>query len=159
MKKGFTLLELIITMAIIVALAIVVLPNFLGIPARGSTLISITEEMVSVLRTTQTESIDEAAATTWGVHFENSTSSGPFYATFSGNTYASSSNQTPYPLGGGVGYVSSSLPYGSSFDVVFSAVTGMASATTIQLCVLVNPSISSTITIGTTGLITESLPM
>jgi prepilin-type N-terminal cleavage/methylation domain-containing protein len=159
MKKGYTLVELLITMAILVALAVVILPNFLGLRANGGQLIAVTEQLVSLLRNTQAQSMNQTSEAAWGIHFVNATNTRPYYVIFQGNSFASGTiQQAKYLIPGGIAYTTSTLAVGASTDVIFAPLSGAASATTIGFYLTASSSISSTVSIGSSGQIIESLP-
>ena len=63
---------------------------------------------------------------TWGVHFDNTTATTAFYSLFysANGTYASSVQTGYYPLPSGLCYSSSTVPAGTSLNVIFSGITG-----------------------------------
>lgn len=131
LQKGFSLIEIVIVLGVALILGAIFIPNLQG--QRGVTELNITtKQMTALLREAQTKALLEASSTSWGVHFENSTSS-PFYALFSG-TYTSSTVATRALLPQNVQYTTSSLPTGSVREIIFLQHTGRpASSSSIQI--------------------------
>jgi prepilin-type N-terminal cleavage/methylation domain-containing protein len=156
MKKGFTLIELIVVVAIIVIVSAIGLVSLLG--KRSSTdLTSTTAEAVAMLREAESRSMAQAQGVSWGVRFGNPTSTAPFYAIFF-SAYSSTTTVGYYRLPSTIGYTASSVPLGTSLDVTFSQITGLASASTTVKFSILNPSkslsvTSSTISITSSGVI------
>lgn len=158
MQKAFSWLEVLLVLAIVVILAIVILPNFFG-SSRAKDLTNTTLQIVGTVREAQSQSASQAQNTQWGIHFEHPStpSQAPFYAIFRGTSYASGTVAGVYRLPPTLDYSSSTLPDGSYVDVVFSPISGIAiPSTTINLFVISNPSMSSTISISSVGEITVS---
>jgi prepilin-type N-terminal cleavage/methylation domain-containing protein len=123
--KGFTLLEMMIVFGIIAVLGLVAGLNLFGTKG-GATLTDTTQSIATVLRQAQSDSMAQENSSQWGVHFDNTTSTSPFYALFysSNGTYASSVISSRYLLPAGICFTTSSVPAGSSTDVVFSSLSG-----------------------------------
>lgn len=132
MKKGFTLIELLVTLAIMVVIGGVVFVGLSG--KRGvNDLNSTTQQITTLLRQAQTDSMTQKNEATWGVHFYNATGTGSFYALFSGS-YATGTVAGQYLLPGDIQFSPSSVPLGGTLDVTFSQITGAPSgATSITL--------------------------
>src|SRR3989344_8198221 len=78
-RRGFTIIEIMLVIGIIVALAVVGVLNLTG--RRGQTEFDSTVRQISaLLRDAQVRSVAQASDKGWGVHFENSTTTAPFYA-------------------------------------------------------------------------------
>lgn len=153
MKKGYTLAEMLIVLGIIVILALVSMTSFVT-RRNQSQLTSTAATMAALLREAQSRSVAQASSTSWGVHFENSTNTSPFFALFA-SPYASSSQAGHYSLPAWVGYVSSSIRAGSYAEVRFAQISGFASGSSSIAVYLLqgNPRVSSTISISTAGAI------
>lgn len=151
MKKGYTLVETLVVVAIVVVLAIVSMASFVT-RRNQSQLSSTAATMAGLLREAQSRSVSQASSTSWGVHFENSVGTSPFFSLFS-SPYVSSSQVGHYPLPAGVGYVASSIGSGSSAEVTFAQISGAASGSSSIAIYLMqsSPLISSTITISPAG--------
>jgi prepilin-type N-terminal cleavage/methylation domain-containing protein len=146
MKKGFTLIELLVTLAIMVVIGGVV---FVGLSGKRGTsdLTSTTQQIETLLRQAQTDSMTQKNEAAWGVHFYNATGTGSFYALFSG-TYNAGTAAAQYALPGDIEYSPSSVPLGGTLDVTFAQVTGIPSASTsITLYLVVGE--SGTVTVST----------
>ena len=156
-QSGFTLVESLIVIGIIIILAGATVGNFLT-KRNQVTLDSTTQDIVATLREAGSRATAQEGATGWGVHFENSTITAPFYALFK-TSYASANTVGYYRLPVGVGYATSSIPQGSSLDVTFTQLSGLPSATssiTLNLTLgASNGSVttSTTIIVGTTGIV------
>jgi sugar lactone lactonase YvrE/Tfp pilus assembly protein FimT len=151
MRRGFTLLELGITLTIAVILGIIILPNLFGI-GRQSDLNNTALQLRLRLDTARTDAIDQNQASSWGIHFLNPSSGIPSYSVFKGNSYATGTVVGVYTFPSDISYASSTLASGASRDVVFLAPSGGASvSTTLTLIVTSNPAMSSSIAINLTG--------
>ncbi|HUX35438.1 MAG TPA: prepilin-type N-terminal cleavage/methylation domain-containing protein [Candidatus Paceibacterota bacterium] len=149
-KSGTTLLELMVVIAII---AVISLFGFLSLFGRkGATdLTNTTAQMASLLREARSRSVSQASSTSWGVHFDNATSSVPFFALFYG-TYGVNTRIGYYRLPATLVYATSTIPSGSSINVTFSQISGLASASTSIGIILINGSLnSSTINVASSG--------
>ena len=156
-RSGFSLLESFIVVAMIAILSTVVVANLFTRNTRAI-LDSAVKEVVAVLREAQSRSAAQDGAATWGVHFDNSTGTAPFYALFK-ISYDSSSIADYYRLPAGVSYATSSIDLGSSLDITFAQTSGIPSATSsITLNLTAGAAIdaaatSATIIVNATGLI------
>lgn len=151
MKKGYTLAETLVVMAVTVILAVVVIGSFVN--QRNRSQISSTAATIAgLLREAQSRSVSQSSSTSWGVRFENSTTTSPFFALFA-SQYSSSSQVGHYPLPAWVGYVTSSIGAGSVAEVGFAQISGAASGSSSIAIYLLqgNPTVSSTITISAAG--------
>lgn len=157
MKKGFTVFELLVTIAVIAVLATVSLVTLSGWHT-ASILTDTAKQISALLREAQSDTMAQSKGAAWGVHFDNTTTTSAFYSlfyTFNG-TYASSVMVGRYPLPAGVYYATSSVTAGSSVDVVFNGLAGASSAsTTITLQSLSSGAVvaSSSVTISLTGMV------
>lgn len=147
---GVTILELIIVAALIVILALVSILNLSR--RRPITEIDATaRQIAALLREAQSRSVSQAEGASWGVHFENSTTTAPFYALFR-SSYSLNNRLGYYSLPSTVGYASSSVPTGGTKEVIFSQVSGAASASTsVKIILLADPAVSSTIYVASSG--------
>ncbi len=150
MKRGFTLIEMLVALAIMILLSIVALLNLAG--RRDITnLNDATVQAASILRTAQSHAMSQYKGSAWGVHFMNATNTAPFYALFQ-NSYSTTTTAGYYRLPAGVGYVTSTLNIGSSTDIIFSQISGTASvSTTIGFYLLNQVSQSSTVSVASSG--------
>ena len=151
--RGFTLIELLITIAIIAILAVTTFGMFMG--ARNSTDVTDTaRQIAAILRQAQQQSMNDYQGSAWGVRFSNAagTPSTTFYALFMGS-YSTSSIVGYYRLPSTVAFITSTLPASSTRDVIFSAISGMTTSTSIGVYSLGSGGISSTISIASSGLV------
>ena len=158
MRKGFTLVELILVFGIMIALGAVVFANLAG-KQNNTDLTSTTQRVATLLRQAQNDAVvqqnvsGQGSGVSWGVHFSN-TSPSPFYVLFSGS-YSVSSTVGYYTLPPTVAYRTSTLASGATLDVIFSPITGAASPSTSIGFYMPkeNTAFSSTISIASSGAI------
>jgi len=148
-SSGYTLMEFLIVIAItaiIFAVVFVSSPNL----RRSRELSSTAQGMVAVIRNTQNRSITQENGKTWGIRFQNSTSTNHSYIVFKGSSYASGTVETTYFL---KSYIQFSDPSaGLSKDVIFSAISGLPQvSTTVKINLVSNSTVSSTININSNG--------
>jgi type II secretory pathway pseudopilin PulG len=151
--SGFTLIELIVTLGVFIVISGIVLVNITG--QRTQTDINdVTEQIGATLRQAQSDSMAQENGVSWGVHFENSTGTSPFYALFY-SSYSSSTIVGHYPLPASVAYNTSTFASGAMLDVIFSQVTGVSSVSTSIMLYMPKESaaLSSTISIASSGAI------
>lgn len=164
MKKGFTLIEILLTLGIIAVIAVVTTLNLAG--NRNKTLLTDTARQIgALLREAQSDSMAQSKGASWGVHIDNVSSSVPYYSLFYESSTSGSGGPSyvdvtvgQYALPAGICYATSSVPAGSSLDIVFGQISGIPSASaTIALqlmsaggCVLFTGG-SSTITRAASG--------
>jgi prepilin-type N-terminal cleavage/methylation domain-containing protein len=151
MKRGTTLIEMLIVVAIIASFALIGTISLFGRKNQGE-LNNATQGMASLLREARSRSTAQTSSTAWGVHFENSTTTVPFYALFSSSTYSTSVIESYYRLPTGVAYVTSSIASGSSTNITFAQLSGLASASTsVSIYLSTNAGMSSTISVASSG--------
>ena len=152
-RTGFTLLELVLALAIVVIFGLVLLLNLPGRRNRGE-LEETAQQIAALLREAQSRSVSQASSSAWGVHFENSTITAPFYALFA-SSYASTSVVTFYRLPQRVQYINSTLAFGESKNITFQQLSGFAVAsTTIGIVLVQDPRVSSTLRVASSGAVT-----
>lgn len=148
--SGTTIIELVLVIGLIGILATIFLVNLQG--RKGKTeLTTTTQQITALLREAQSRSVAQSSSTSWGVHFENSTTTIPFYALF-GGTYSASSRIGYYRLPATVNYSTSSLASGANREITFTQITGTASASSsITIFSTTDLSQSSTISVASSG--------
>lgn len=153
-RKGFTIIELALVIGMIVILSLAAFSNLSG--RRNKTEINgIMQQMGAVIREAQSKSVSQVNGSIWGVHFENSVTSTPFFALFNGAGFVATSSQSYLRLPPDVSYVTSTLNRGSKLDITFAQISGFPSATaTISIYVTAQPNVSSTLTINSSGAVT-----
>ena len=157
-QRAFTLLEAVIVMAILAALALIALPSLLA-NSHSADLTAATQQIVASAREAQSQSISQSMDAPWGIHFANATNTRPFYAIFVGNSYATGTIKSMHALPSTLSYVSSTLSVGSSVDVSFTPISGIANETvTIGIQVTAQPSLFSMININSAGLVLGAPP-
>ncbi len=130
MKKSFTLIEILIVVAVTAVLATVGFVSFAGFHARNNLNLTV-NEIISLLRNAQNRSITQENGSNWGVHFENPSNQDDFYALFQGVAYSSGNTVLRANLRPAVQFNNPSS--GASKDIVFNPISGLptASATVI----------------------------
>lgn len=151
MRKGFTLIEIIVVMFIMIVAGIVAVTS-LSTRRRAADLTTAAQELGSVLREAQSRSMAESQGDAWGVHLANTTGTAPFYALFS-TAYSSATVIAYYRLPSTVQYTTSTLASGSSTDIIFSAITGAASASTTIGLNLISTGNNAAVSVASSGAI------
>ncbi|MCR4328137.1 MAG: hypothetical protein NUV53_01330 [Patescibacteria group bacterium] len=151
-RAGFSIIEITLVIFIGAMFAGLLFTGLWGYKNRND-FDTTTQEIVAVLREAQSLSAARASSTTWGIHFENSTTTAPFFAIFSA-TYGTSTRTGYYRLPPSVVYVSSSIAQGDSKEIIFSQITGFLSAADSVVLQNISGSTSSTISITTNGVVT-----
>jgi len=129
MRKGFTLVELIVVLGITIAVGAIVFANLAG--KRSTTDLSATTQQVGVLlRQAQSDAMQQESNVAWGVHFANSTGTAPFYALFTTSYSTGTIVGKIYLLPSTVSYTTSTLAAGATLDVIFSPLSGASSVST-----------------------------
>ncbi|MEY4731196.1 MAG: hypothetical protein RL681_142 [Candidatus Parcubacteria bacterium] len=128
-RRGTTIIELAIAMGIMVLLSVLVILSLSGWRNRAG-LDSATKQITVLLREAQSRSMTRASGVAWGVHFDNTASSTPFYALFS-VSYSTSTAQKRTLLPTGVHFSNTSVPEGTSLNITFAELTGIPSTSTV----------------------------
>ena len=148
--SGITIIELVLVIGLVAILGTIFLVNLQGRKSQTE-LTTTAQQMAALLREAQSRSVAQSSSTIWGVHFENSTSTTPFYALFAG-TYSVSSHAGYYRLPSTVGYATSSIASGASKEITFTQITGTASASTsVSIFSVADINQSSTISVASSG--------
>jgi type II secretory pathway pseudopilin PulG len=148
-RKGISIIETLIVVALIAIFGMVSLTNLLG--RRGTNEFNGTvKQMGALLREAQSRAMSQASGTTWGVHFSNATS-GAFFALFAGPSYSTSTQRGYYKMPQTMAYTTSTIASGATKTVTFTQITGFTASTTIGLYSLRTASLSSTISIASSG--------
>lgn len=145
-QKGFTLLEILITLAIVVILSAIIIVPFSNF--RASKLLEVTSnEVVSLLVQARADTISSKNASQYGVHFEASR-----VVLFAGDTFVDG-NPGNFELSiDPVLQISNITLAGSGSDVIFERITGStAQPGTVMLGVVADASQFKIITIDPAG--------
>lgn len=149
--SGFTIIEMVLVIGMIVIISVV---SFISLSGRRGTtqLDGVVRQMGSLIREAQSKSVSQVNGITWGVVFDNTTTSQAFYGMFKGAAYTSTSSVSYYRLPANVYYATSTIPAGSRISFYFSQVAGVPSATATIGLYLQSPSLpSSTIILNSSG--------
>jgi len=145
LNKGFTVIEILITLAIIMMLVAIVVPSFSrvgGSEALDTSAVTI----MSVLNAAKSMAVSSKDASDYGVRIFNNK-----LISFE-NSYGNNNNEVDIS-----NLVTISTSTGIGTDVIFNNVSGSTSASgTIQITVLSDSSKNSTIRIYNTGLIEKN---
>jgi prepilin-type N-terminal cleavage/methylation domain-containing protein len=128
-RSGFSFIELLVVMGIIAIVGGVSLISLVG-RKNTATLNTTGDKIVALLREAQSRSVGQASSSAWGVHFDNTDPTQPFYSLFSG-TYSTSSRENVYPLPPNVNY--SAIVEGGSYDATFEQITGRSAGLSLGL--------------------------
>ncbi len=130
-RRAFSLIEIMIVLAV-AAVITVVAGLSLTSSRSGKDLKNAAVEMGVLLREAQSRSVAQANGAGWGVHFDNTDPSAPFFALFSGTSYSTGSHVgNSYPLPPNIIFDSATLASGASFDITFAQITGLPSTSTV----------------------------
>jgi type II secretory pathway pseudopilin PulG len=145
-----SLIEMILVLALVGIVTGLLFINLAGRRSEND-LRNTAAHVAALLREAQSRSVVQASSTSWGVHFENATTTAPFYALFH-TAYSTSTRFNYFRLPQSVDYITSTLPDGAAKEIIFSEFTGTASAATSVRIYLINqPARSSTITVDASG--------
>lgn len=152
MRRGFTLLELLVVIALIIISAAVAYVSLAG-KRSAADLTATTQQIGSLLRQAQNDAMTQKYDVAWGVHFSNATATAPFYVLFTTSYSTATVVGSPYLLPPTVSYVTSTLNSGATLNIIFSSITGTASASTSIGLYMPEQSValSSTISIASSG--------
>lgn len=149
-KRGITLIEVVIFIGLAAAFGTIAVLNLLG-RKNVSEFDATVKQVVALLREAQSRSVAQSDSVGWGVHFENSTATAPFYALFR-SSYSVQNRVGYYRLPSTVGYATTSVALGASKDIIFTQITGAVNASTsVGLLLLNDPAVSSTIYVASSG--------
>jgi prepilin-type N-terminal cleavage/methylation domain-containing protein len=147
MARGFTLIEMMIVLAIIVILATVGFINFAGV-RQHQKLDLAGKSLIAFLRDAQQKAISQESGSAWCVRLENLETGRDSYYLYSGT--CSGAPAVVVVLPSNIGFVTPTQ------DIFFSKVTGLpASAATITIRLEGDPSVTKTITVNAQGTIQE----
>ncbi|MBI2623599.1 MAG: prepilin-type N-terminal cleavage/methylation domain-containing protein [Candidatus Liptonbacteria bacterium] len=150
-RRGFTVLEVMLVVFVGAIFAALLFTSMWGFHNRTE-FEDASKKMAAVLREAQSRSLARASSTSWGVHFENSTGTTPFFALFYGS-YATATSIGYYALPTSALYATSSLASGATRDVTFTQITGAASASTTITILMRAGTASSTIAVASSGVV------
>ncbi|MGB9726728.1 MAG: pilus assembly FimT family protein [Minisyncoccia bacterium] len=142
-NSGFTLLETLIVVAVTATIATIGIGYYMN-ASKTKILERATQEIVSLLKYAQQNSVSQKDSEQWGVHFENPVSGNDFYALYKGATYSSPIEIKHLPEG----VVFSTPSIGNSLNISFNKLTGTNYSGTNQFLVIQSTSSNATTTIS-----------
>ena len=146
-RTAFSLIELFVVVAIIAIIGVAVIIN-LNAPKASADLVGTAKQMTSVLRQAQSESMSDQQGGVWGVYFSNPAAGKPFYAIISSSTYSSATVVSQYNLPLDIGFVTSTIPQGSSLTVQFTPPSGASPASTsLAIYLIPDPSLQENVVV------------
>ncbi|MCD6412151.1 prepilin-type N-terminal cleavage/methylation domain-containing protein [bacterium] len=147
-KKTFTLTEFLIVMAIVAAIAGFGIFNFYPY-WRSKNLEGMAEKIAIFLENAKAKSMVQENGSSWGVHFENPTSSQSFFSLFYGSYSTSTTIQTIYLPN----QIEFSDPSDGNFkEIIFEKITGKTGTSTqIKIYLISSPSEQKTIEVNSFG--------
>lgn len=156
MRKGFSLIELVAVVLMIGTLAVIVVSNLFSRRSRVE-FDNTTRQIAALLREAQSRSASRDESVGWGAHFDNNTSTKPFYALFK-SSYSAENTVSRFNLPNLIRFATSSVAEGGTLDIAFAELSGAPSTSTpiiIEQTAGVSGEVivSSTITAGAAGLI------
>lgn len=154
-RKGFSLLELTIAIGIMAIIASA--GSLLLTRSRASSEVKTAGiRVTALLRQAQQSAIQRASSTSWGVRFDNTTTTAPSVVMFASSTYATSSVVSTYALSSRVRFATSSIAAGATRDIVFAVGTGYPTATSSIVISAITGTTTVTISVSEVGVITVS---
>ena len=146
-RTAFSLIELLVVVGIVAVIGIAVVVN-LNAPKASADLLGTAKQMTSVLRQAQSQAMSDQQGNIWGVYFSNPSTGDSFYAIISSSTYSSATVVSQYDLPSDVGFVTSTLPQGSSLTVQFTSPSGASSASTsVAIYLTSDPSLQENVVV------------
>lgn len=150
-EHGFTIIEFFVSVTVLIVIG-ASLFFVLNNQAIGN-LESDAEIIGARLADAQSRAIAGVNGSGWGIHFDNTNASAPFYALFEGSSYVSAA--TTYYLSNTVAFQTPES--GASTTVPFTKLTGKTAATTtITIQLKANSQTTKTVTITPSGEISVS---
>jgi prepilin-type N-terminal cleavage/methylation domain-containing protein len=148
--RGFTLIELIIVGAIIAILAGASIGAYVS-GHRKTVLITTADQIQQVLRLARQRAVSQQEGLGWGVHFEHSTSTTPWYSIYKGSPYNSANVTEFYSLPTQVRFVTPSA--GATLNIEFAKRTGTTGGATSVIVELAPEGTQRTISVSAEGVI------
>lgn len=150
MKRGFTLLELLITVAIVAVMSVVAGTGYIALQRRMA-LDSVASDIVVALRRAQQKAIAQEEGVVWGIHFDNTGSQG-FFSLFTGSPYNPANVRETQYIVRPVTFVYPES--GTAVDVVFAKLTGFPAGTPSIIIQAGSSAFQKTITVNVLGTVT-----
>ena len=122
-------MELVVVFGIMLAISAVAFAT-LSSRKTNTDLTATVQQVATVLRQAQMDSMNQENNVAWGVHFSNATNTAPFYVLFTTSYSTATVVGNPYQLLPTVAYQTSTLALGSTTDIIFSQIVGLSSVST-----------------------------
>ncbi len=143
MQKGFTLIEMLVVIAVIGIIALVVMPSFSTMRQRA-VLKSATSDVLSALDKARSQTLASVNSSEYGVHFQSDK-----VVIFKGTVYSAVDANNENILIASPATISTITLSGGGSDVYFNRLTGAPNKTgTVVVSV---SSVTKTVTINATG--------
>ncbi len=149
-RRGFTIIELVIALALIGALIVVILPSFISF-RRSSALNTEAEDLVTVINRARLLSVSSKNDQQFGVHFDTDRA-----VLYQGPTYTSTDPTNEIHVLNSLVTLSGTTINGGGSEVLFQKVTGATSQNATTTLVVTGTTASTTILILPTGVVTAS---
>jgi len=152
LSAGFSLIEVLITIAILAIISTLVSVNYLGYRNRNDLVVTL-DEMAAAAQSVRNRSIQQEGGVGWGIRFVSNPNGNDSYEIFKGSAYATSSVIASYPLRRNVRF--SEPNNGRTVDITFAPLTGLPSESKVISLVSGSQSVKSvaTLTINSRGLV------
>ena len=151
-RNAFSLIEIVVVIAFVGIVSVVAVTALFGTRSRTE-LDSATKQIAAFLREAQSRATNQDENTVWGVHFDNSTSTTPFYALFK-TSYSAANTISRFSLPSTVQFATSSVAQGGTLDITFTQLSGVPSTSTSIRVRQTRGTVvvaSSTIVVGASG--------
>lgn len=153
-RKGFTLVELVVVGTFTVILGVVAVVSLFGWREQKE-LNATARQIATVLREAGSRAMVQSRGTVWGVHFDNTDPSQPYYALFFGSTYDPSNRISYHRLPSSIRFDADTLGTGTDKDIIFNQITGKPSENfSVRISLGKEDEGSSTIQVNDIGAIT-----
>ena len=147
-RKGFTVIELVISLAIMGALLAVILPSFISF-RRSSALNTEAEDLVTVINRARLLSVSSKNDQQFGVHFSTDR-----VTLYQGPTYSATDPANEIHILNSLVALSGTTINGGGSEVLFQKVTGATTQNATTTLLVTGTSASTTILILPTGVVT-----
>jgi len=120
---GFTFIEVLLVVGITVIISLVSVLALSGW-RRQYDLNTTAQKIATLLKDAQSKAMTQESGTAWGVYFNNSTSTSPYFALFKSTAYSTATQVEYFTLPSSLVFNSSTLPAGATSSIVFRQISG-----------------------------------